>query len=264
MKSLVLIIAVLIVVSCKDQNHTVQVKSAELTQNEVIKKEVLDTMGLDYIMGKFDPKTHPKFTLIPNKYADRAGLYLRAEVLEAYLAMYDKAKAEGINFVIKSATRNFDYQKGIWERKWTGVTTLSDGTNLKNSTLSDADKALKILEYSSMPGTSRHHWGTDFDLNAFENDYFKTGKGKKEYDWLTDNGPTFGFVQVYTQKGPQRPDGYNEEKWHWSYKPIASQLLSEAKDYLTNNHIKGFKGAATAQEIDVVSKYILGVNKACY
>lgn len=120
MKYLLLLIAGLMVISCKEQNQNVQVKSVELTQKEVIKKEVLDTMGLDYIMGKFDPKTHPEFSLIPSKYADREGLYLRTEVLEAYLTMYNEAKAEGINFVIKSATRNFDYQKGIWERKWMG------------------------------------------------------------------------------------------------------------------------------------------------
>ncbi|NJK84501.1 MAG: M15 family metallopeptidase [Saprospiraceae bacterium] len=41
------------------------------------------------------------------------------------------------------------------------------------------ERALKILKYSSMPGTSRHHWGTDIDLNSFSNSYFEQGEGKK-------------------------------------------------------------------------------------
>ncbi|MBK8672515.1 MAG: D-alanyl-D-alanine carboxypeptidase family protein [Bacteroidetes bacterium] len=30
-----------------------------------------------------------------------------------------------------------------------------------------------------MPGSSRHHWGTEVDINALSNAYFSTGEGKK-------------------------------------------------------------------------------------
>lgn len=256
-----LIVVSFFLIGCKD-NVTPKVESQHIEAE--MEKIELDTMGKAYLMGKFDPKTDIDFVKIDRKYADREGLYLRKEVLRAYQEMHKQASKDGIQLVIKSATRNFDYQKRIWERKWTGETTLSDGVNLGKSNLSNKEKALKILEYSSMPGTSRHHWGTDFDLNAFENKWFESGEGKKVFDWLQNHASKFGFVQVYTPKGPERPNGYNEEKWHWSYKPTSSKYLEEAKMYLSNLDIMGFKGAETADEIDVLNNYILGVSKDCF
>ena len=51
-----------------------------------------------------------------------------------------------------------------------------------------------------MPATSRHHWGTDMDINSVEDDYFKDGKGKKVYRWLVENASKYGFCQVYSDK----------------------------------------------------------------
>ena len=65
-----------------------------------------------------------------------------------------------------------------------------------------------------MPSTSRHHWGTDIDINGFD-DYFseENKKANKEYRWLVINAPKFDFFQVYTEKGEgKRRTGYNEEK----------------------------------------------------
>ena len=76
------------------------------------------------------------------------------------------------------------------------------------------ERARMILTYSSMPGTSRHHWGTDMDLNKDNNGYFATGEGLKVYEWLQAHAHEYGFCQPYTPKGPNRPEGYNEEKWH--------------------------------------------------
>ena len=257
---LLVVLVFLIVLGCKENETRVDAQHIELE----MKKIDQDTVGKDYLMGKFDPKNHPDFVAVDIKYADRNGMYLRREVMEAFVKMYEEAKAVNINLIIKSATRNFDYQKGIWERKWSGATTLSDGTNLGEVNWSNFEKALKILEYSSMPGTSRHHWGTDFDVNAFENEWFERGEGKNIYEWLSAHAEKYGFVQVYTPKGVDRPDGYNEEKWHWSYKPTASKYIKEAQRVLSNEDISGFLGSETAQEIDVVNKYILGVQSDCY
>ena len=114
-----------------------------------------------------------------------------------------------------------------------------------------------------MPGSSRHHWGTDIDLNALENSYFEQGEGKKVFDWLEANAHEYGFCRPYTEKGPERPNGYNEEKWHWSYRPIAKPLTDQARESLTNDMIRGFKGADTAEEINVVENYVLGVSSKC-
>ena len=43
---------------------------------------ITDTMTypLSYVMGHFDPSTHPDFVEIPIRYADRGGLFLRKDV----------------------------------------------------------------------------------------------------------------------------------------------------------------------------------------
>ena len=64
----------------------------------------------------------------------------------------------------------------------------------------EIDKAIDILTYSSMPGTSRHHWGTDIDFNSLENSYFDAGDGLKVYEFLKRCGEELGFMQVYTSK----------------------------------------------------------------
>ena len=222
-----------------------------------------DTFELDYIMGKFEPKEHPDFSPIEGKHADREGLYLRKDAYASFKKMYAAAQADGVTLTIRSATRNFNAQKRIWEAKWTGKRKVEGGENLAKTTPNARARALKILRYSSMPSTSRHHWGTDIDINAFENSYFESGKGKKEYEWLQANAGIYGFCQPYTPKNDARPDGYNEEKWHWSYLPIAQQLSQKAAAALRNEDIQGFEGAESASEIDVVQKYVLGINKAC-
>ncbi|MEM6317747.1 MAG: M15 family metallopeptidase [Bacteroidota bacterium] len=225
----------------------------------------IDTsISLSYIMGQFEPTKHPQFVQVPPKYANgRKDRWLRKETYTAFLKMYEAAKKDGIELKILSATRNFATQKIIWEGKWTGKRLQEGKENLAKTTPDPVQRATKILKWSSMPGTSRHHWGTDIDLNAFTNAFFEKDEGLKIYEWLTQNAATYGFCQAYSPKGTERPYGYNEEKWHWSYLPIARPLTDQARLRLKDSAIRGFKGAATATEISVVEKYILGVNQAC-
>lgn len=226
---------------------------------DIIEKEIpkeVEEVDLSIVMGKFDPSTHDSFMLIDKSHADREGLYLQREAYRSFMQMNEAAEAAGIKLIIRSATRNFDYQRGIWERKW--------AANLKNeSGISKQSNAKSILEYSSMPSTSRHHWGTDIDLNSFENSWFESGEGLALYNWMEKHASTFGFCQVYTAKDSNRPNGYNEEKWHWSYLPIANEYYTLAKSHMQDDMIAGFKGAEVAKEIGVVDKYILGIDKSC-
>jgi len=222
------------------------------------------SISLAYIMGKFEPTKHPKFIQVPPKHANgRQDRWLRKETYTAFLKMHAAAKKEGINLEILSATRNFATQKIIWEGKWTGKRLHESKENLAKTTADPTERAIKILKWSSMPGTSRHHWGTDMDLNAFTNDFFEKGEGLKMYTWMTENAAKFGFCQPYSPKNAKRPNGYNEEKWHWSYLPIAKPLTEQAKLRLKAEMIKGFKGAETAVSIGVVDKFILGINADC-
>lgn len=216
---------------------------------------------INYVMGHFDPADSPLFVDIPTEYADREGLMLRQDTWEAFQMMAKSAEDAGHKLVIRSATRNFNYQKGIWERKWNGTTTLEGGTKATDIEEPVA-RAKKILLYSSMPGTSRHHWGTDIDINSFNNDYFTTGEGKELYKWMQENAADFGFCQPYTDKSDGR-SGYEEEKWHWTYVPIAHLLTEYSRRYLKDSMIEGFEGAETATEVGMLSNYVLGIDKSC-
>lgn len=207
------------------------------------------TVTADYLMGKFDPSKHSDFILIDKKYTLKPDLYLRKETYEAFKKMAVAAEKEGVIFSILSATRNFDYQKNIWESKWAA---------LKDKTAEV--RAKKILQYSAMPGASRHHWGTDIDLNNLSNPFFEKNGGKKIYDWLVAHGHEYGFYQPYTAG---RKTGYKEEKWHWTYLPLSKDFTAIASKYLKNDMIKGFKGSDAAAKLDILKNYVLGINKDC-
>ncbi len=221
------------------------------------------TYSVSYITGKFNPSEDDRFVMIEAEFADEEGMYLREEAYEAFLKMHDAAEAEGIDLTILSATRNFDVQRSIWESKWTGHRLVEDGTNLAKTVPDPVERALRILRYSSMPGTSRHHWGTDIDLNALNNEYFKAGEGARVYRWLKEHAREYGYCQPYTKKGEERSTGYEEERWHWSYLPLAQPLLDQAKNRLKNDNISGFKGAETAPSIQVVERYVFGISPEC-
>lgn len=250
--------------SCQGQKPAVSPSND--TPEETITNMVDTTTNLftiDYLTGKYEPAEHPDFVLIPKQYADEEGRYLRKDALADFIRMHDAAVLDGVHLIIKSATRNFKNQKRIWENKWTGKTILEDNVNAATDIATDIDRAKKILEYSSMPGSSRHHWGTDIDLNAFTNEWFDAGDGKKIYTWLLAHGHEYGFCQPYTAKGPERMTGYFEERWHWSYMPISKQLTALAQSSLTDDMITGFLGSNTAKDIQVVNNYVLGINPAC-
>ncbi len=216
-----------------------------------------------YLTGQFDPAQRenfilvsPEYTLVPNK------IYLRKETYGAYLQMRNAANKDSINLRIASATRNFDYQKDLWEKKWTGVTII-DGKDLSKSTPAGQERFEKILEYSAVPGMSRHHWGTDIDINDANPQYFNSQKGKKEYEWLTKNAYQFGFCQTYDLKGSARPTGYNEEKWHWSYLPLSQTFMQEYKNLIKNEDIKGFLGDEYVFSFDLINDYVLSINPSC-
>lgn len=215
---------------------------------------------LNYVMGKFDPATHPDFVHIEARYTDGNDRYLHQETYANFIRMYEAAQTDGVTLTIVSAARNFDMQKGIWEAKWNGSRKIENGKNAAEAYPDPKTRALKILEYSSMPGSSRHHWGTDVDLINLNNDYFDTGEGKKAYDWLLANAAAFGFCQPYTSG---RPFGYQEERWHWSYLPLAQPLTALARLQLKDDMIEGFAGAETAKSIEIVERYVLGINMEC-
>ena len=235
--------------------------SQDDNMNQMLKVEYPEYVTKDYVMGHFDPEDHKMFSIVDRKYADREGMYLHKETLDAFIKMWESAKDSGIDLQIRSAMRNFDYQKGIWERKWNGSSQLSDGT-LANEIEDIETRARKILLYSSMPGTSRHHWGTDIDLNSFDNEYFETGVGVKEYEWLVNNAGNFGFCQPYSSKENGRT-GYEQENWHWTYLPLSTIFLNYYRENVINADISGFAGSNLADPINMLDNFVMGISTEC-
>ena len=219
-------------------------------------------VALKYLIGDIDPANDPMFVRIPDKYLGGSRVWGHKDAVDAFVRMAEDAASNGYVLKAVSAFRSFNDQKQIWENKWTGK-TLVGGKKLNVSTPDPNARALKILEFSSMPGTSRHHWGTDFDINNLNNSYFSARDGKRIYDWLTAHAPQYGFCQVYSAKGADRATGYEEEKWHWSYMPVASWYLKQYPVDVGYERLTGFEGASAAKDIDVIKNYVQGINPAC-
>lgn len=217
-----------------------------------------------YLLGQFDPASDDRFVKLsaPVAGGSAVGTYLRKEAFDAFVRMHADARAAGVNLTIISATRTFNRQKQIWEEKWTGK-RLVEGKNLSQAMPDPAQRAEFIMRFSAMPGASRHHWGTDIDLNALENSYFRTGQGKKIYDWLSAHAREYGFCQVYSAFGPDREGGYQEEMWHWSYLPLASGFLAAYEQEIDPGDLTGFAGSETAGSLKVIERYVSGISTAC-
>ncbi len=218
---------------------------------EALEDDQLKEITKEVVMGKVDFEKDSSFVLVDPKFTNKK-TYLNKETYDAFLKMRQAALKDGVVLTIVSGGRDFYHQKRIWEGKWNSSDILEPEARMK-----------KILEYSSMPGTSRHHWGTDIDLNNLNNSHFAEGEGLKTYTWLTKHAHTFGFFQPYTNRvATNRHYGYNEEKWHWSYYPIAQPYLDFYNKNVGYNDIYGFKGSPMAIRIHVIERYVNGIAKA--
>lgn len=239
----------------------------KLLEEQLVRKEKERKMERRiYLTGHFDPAEREDFVLILPQYTlggeNQNKMYLRKETYEAYLRMQEAARLDSVDLKIASAARNFDYQKNLWNNKWSGI-TLVDGQNLTESIPDGLERFRKILKYSAVPGTSRHHFGTDIDINSALPAYFNSPKGVKEYDWLVKNAYKFGFCQTYNLKGSMRPTGYNEEKWHWSYLPLGRVFTEEYKNLIKEENIKGFSGDEYVPNFNLIEDYVLSINPDC-
>ena len=235
-------------------NHDKLVETApnsDSTITKAVKPKNFEKIEKNILLGKFDYKKDSNFSIVSSKYSSKT-IYLRKEVLQKFDQMYDAAQKDGIKLVIISGTRSFNHQKYIWDRKWA-----------KNILKMDSISTVKeIMKYSSMPSTSRHHWGTDIDLNSLENSYFEKGEGKKIFDWLVANAFKYGFHMTYDNQEETKRTGYKMEKWHWSYMPISKQFLIQFNEYIKCENISSFKGSKFAchPKVDVIKNFVNGIN----
>jgi len=253
---LVVLPALLIVAAIVFSSHCAN-KSSE--QN----KTTDDSIPKNILLGKYNPAQEAGYSLISSKYTLKTGIYLRTEVYNAFIAMRDSALKDGVTLSIVSATRTFDQQKIIWENKWNGRQYV--GGKLLNTAYPDeVERAKVILKYSSMPGTSRHHWGTDIDINSVDPAYFKTATGIKVLQWLETHAAHFGFCRPYTAFGKTRTTGFQPEEWHWSYYAVAYKLQQAYKNQIKYTDIEGFDGDETVFSVRVIDNFVMGVDSVCW
>jgi len=154
------------------------------------------------------------------------GINLKKEAYESFLEMKKAAYADGFDVQMVSSYRDFYHQQRIWERKYLNYT--EDG-------MFPLEAIDKIIEYSTIPGTSRHHWGTDIDIidgnpkvtgGVLDPDKFEAGGPFEGFKgWLDENSTKYGFYLVYTNNPRRR--GFKYEPWHYSYAAISIPMLTE-------------------------------------
>ena len=201
-----------------------------------------------YLTGRYQAKNYPKdFVLLPEKISQKK-IYLHKDTAIDFIKMYLSAKKQGVELKPISGFRSFEHQKSIWNRKYEKY----------SRQYADPWKRIeKILRFSAMPGTSRHHWGTDVDIYSLNNKDFETTSGKRVYRWLKENGHKYGFYQVYTAK---RKSGYLEEKWHYTHLPTTINFLKLYKKWITPLQLTGFSGDEFVKEKKIISKYVFSIN----
>lgn len=189
---------------------------------------------------------------------------LRKEAHDAFLKMKAEAKKEGISIGFVSSYRNFDHQKRIWERKFKRNQSLG---------LSEEKNIRKIIEYSTIPGTSRHHWGTDIDIIDLSvkrpkdllltENYHGNGPFCNLKTWMATNANRFGFYLVYTNNGNRK--GFKYEPWHYSYKPLSKEYLKQYKaitisKLLKKEQLKGSNSFTKTFIDSYLNNHILDIN----
>jgi LAS superfamily LD-carboxypeptidase LdcB len=237
--------------SCQNTDSQLTDRSEATKQPKEKHPSVSSTISREFLLGKFEYSDHNDFVLMDSKWSDK-DIYLQREANAAFEKMAEAAQKDGIDLIVVSGTRNFNEQRRIWEKKW-----------MNNPEEDPRKKALEILAFSSMPSTSRHHWGTDIDINSVEEAYFEEGKGKAVYEWLDSHAGDFGFCQVYSNKKVSNRTGYNEEPWHWSYMPLADKFLEAYIQSINYTNITGFEGSELAESLQMIDRYVKGLNPKC-
>lgn len=203
----------------------------QLLSSSIIAQET--QYSLEELLGKEDIQLYGK------------DINLRKEAHDAFLEMKKAAYQDGIDIKIASSYRNFYRQESIWERKFISYTD--------DQGMSALDAIDKIIEYSTIPGTSRHHWGTDIDIiDGYQkttgdvlvpSKFEEGGPFEALKKWMDENSEKYGFYLVYTNEPKRR--GFKYEPWHYSYAPLSKPMLQQyrSKNIMKVLHDENFLGS---------------------
>lgn len=191
--------------------------------------------------------------------------FLQTETQHAFDKMRSAALNDGIDLLVVSGYRSFNRQRQIWNRKYQKY----QAQGLLPDQIFD-----KIVEYSTVPGTSRHHWGTDIDIidqsASYSGDvlvpdkFHGNGPFCKMKEWMEKNARTFGFELVYTLN--DRRTGFKYEPWHYSYVPLSRKRIQnyptapQLLQFLRANDIIGMDQISDERLLRYYKEHILGIH----
>ena len=208
---------------------------------------------------------------------EREGVFLRQSCWLAWDDLCIEARALGFDPRIASAYRSVDRQLAIWNAKARGLRPVLDslGRAIDISSLDDEALMHAILRWSALPGASRHHWGTDFDI--YDASALPAGGGfdlllsecepgglfADFYAWLADwlaSDPR--FYRPYAQD----LGGVAPEPWHLSLRSEASVCLqqldgAELREFIQCTDI-ALKPAILANFEHILERYVYRVEAA--
>jgi LAS superfamily LD-carboxypeptidase LdcB len=162
------------------------------------------------------------------------GHRLQDDAAQAFAALQTAARRSGFELAIASSFRPFSRQLAIWNGKASGARPVHDdeGRAVLMAQLSPQEQLHAILRFSAIPGTSRHHWGTDLDVYdaAAVSPGYQVQLSPQEvaagglfdplHCWLDERirvGESHGFYRPYaSDRGGVAP-----ERWHLSYAPLS-------------------------------------------
>ena len=165
--------------------------------------------------------------------------FVHKQVVEPLRWLRSAALDAGYELSLCSGFRSFERQLQIWNGKVTGVRPVMDamGQTVDIEALTPWELAQAILRWSALPGASRHHWGTDFDIydrRVMPEDYQiqlipdeveGAGLFAPMHNWLDDflgSDRTHFYRPYETDRG-----GIAPERWHISYRPLADKYAGE-------------------------------------
>jgi LAS superfamily LD-carboxypeptidase LdcB len=154
-------------------------------------------------------------------------------VVQPWARLVAAAARAGIELAAVSAYRSFAAQQALWDAKWSGERPVLDraGRVLSLAPLSPAARMEAILVWSALPGASRHHWGTEFDVidraalpagyrvQLVPAEYQPGGVFARLGAWLAQEMPGHGFHRPYQQD----LGGVAPEPWHLSCTAVSRE-----------------------------------------
>lgn len=189
---------------------------------------------------------------------------LLPEAAVAFEAMKKAALESGFQIKVVSSFRSYEKQRAIWNRKY---------RNHVKEGLTPEENRKKIIEYSTLPGTSRHHWGTEIDIvdgsippvgDVLETRKFHNGGPYEPLRlWLEKNASTYGFICAYPDL-PSR-SGFYYEPWHYSFAPLSvplyrSYLQLSLKEKLKDSLLEGYQDLNKTFLENYRATHIMGIH----